>query len=349
MNINKISLLKALNKMFETAVTDAVFSTESLHGGTVGKVFRISGKAVTNDGSSRPYTLVLKEQKQWERGGDPDSWRREYDIYQEIDKLNSVLPDNIRLPKCYYAEELIIEETPAWHIYMEDEKGSSGNKLNLDMLEYVMTELGKFQAYICKNNPASLQNIDCFSNRYINLGYGKERLIFIYKEVSDNIEPVDCDIIPEHLRDILTNKILNNIDSNIAAVECLPKTLCHRDMWNANIFLSSDNIITLIDWDSSGWGFMGEDVVQLISELFVGGVFDIEDFEKYSRRLLSAYKSGASEHINIDFLTDKIFREIFMLYCGHKIFWRYKYSGTEEEKIGWIKLLHKIYEMWFKH
>lgn len=332
--------------MFETAVTDTVFTTESLQGGTVGEVCRISGDAVIENGSSRPYTLVLKEQKKWERSGDLDSWRREYDIYKKIDDLNSVLPDNIHMPVCYYAEEFIKEETSVWQIYMEDADGISGNKLSLDMIEYVMTELGRFQAYVCKNNPEALQNIDCFTN-YDNY-FKSETITFIYKEVADNIEPIDYEMIPEYLCDILTNRILNNIDNTISDIKRLPVTLCHRDIWNENIFLSNDNIITLIDWDCAGWGFMGEDVIQMISELFTDNIFDIEDFENYSKRLLSAYMRGASDYINIDFLTDKIFREVFMLHCGHRIFWRYKYSGTKDEKIGWIKLLDKIYETWFK-
>jgi hypothetical protein len=343
-DINKTTLLTALNNMFKTGdITDAVYATESLRGGTVGEVCRISGEAVNKNGLRFPFTLVLKEQKKWERGGDPDSWRREYDIYQKIDDLNSVLPDNIRLPVCYYAEEFVREDTPVWQIYMEDADGISSNKLTLDMLEYAMTELGKFQGYVCKNKPESLQNIACFSNRgFINT----ERVIFIYKEVADNIEPSDCDMIPEHLRNIITDRIFTNIENTMSIANRLPKTLCHRDMQCENIFLSNVNIITLIDWDCAGWGFIGEDVIQMISELFVCRFFDIADFEKYSNQLLSAYKRGASEYINIDFLTDEIFREVFMLYCGHKIFWRYKYSDTEKEKTGWIALLHKIYETW---
>ena len=84
--------------MFGMAITDATFQIEQLHGGTVGNVCKINGEAITDDGSRRNYTLVLKEQKKWERNDDPDSWRREYDIYQKIEDLYTVLPDNIRLP-----------------------------------------------------------------------------------------------------------------------------------------------------------------------------------------------------------------------------------------------------------
>jgi hypothetical protein len=346
-DINKTTLIKALNNMFNTgfAVTDALFTSESLRGGTVGEVCRISGEAVVNYGeATRPFTLVLKEQKKWERKGDSNSWRREYDIYKKIDDLNSVLPGNIRLPVCYFAHEFIREETPVWQIYMEDAGGISGNKLSLEMLEYVMAELGRFQGYVCKNKPAALQAIDCFTD--YETYFKSEVLTFIYKEVADNIEPADCDTIPKHLRDILTDNILNNIDNTISAIKRLPKTLCHRDMWNANIFLSADNIITLIDWDCAGWGFVGEDVIQLISELFIDRIFDI-DFKEYSDRLLAAYKLGASDYINTDFLPDEIFRAGVLLHCGHKIFWGYKYSGTAKKKKDWINLLQKIYEMWF--
>ncbi|MCL1859443.1 MAG: aminoglycoside phosphotransferase family protein [Oscillospiraceae bacterium] len=340
MDINKITLLKALDNMFGATVTDTIFQAEKLHGGTVGAVCKINGEAVIGDNSKRLYTLVLKEQKKWERNDDPNSWRREYDIYQKIGDLYSVLPDNIRLPKCWHAEEFMIGETPAWQMYMEYLDGVSGKNLTIEMLEYVMTELGKFQGNVCKYKPAALQNISCFSSD--ESYYKKERFIFQINEVAENINSDDCDMIPKHIRDMLTNT--NNIETTMSCIKNFPVTLCHRDMWHTNVFVSGD-IITLIDWDCTGWGFLGEDVIQMLGELFDDKVFDIAYFEDYKKRLFSAYKRGASDYINMDFLTDKIVRDIYFLW-GSGIFWRYKYAEKTEEKKRYIDILQKFYEIY---
>ncbi|MCL2776076.1 MAG: aminoglycoside phosphotransferase family protein [Oscillospiraceae bacterium] len=338
-NINKATLLKALNNMFDSIVSDATHQVESLHGGTVGNVCKISGEAVFAGDLRCFYTLVLKEQKKWERHGDPDSWRREYGIYQKIGDLYEVLPDNIRLPKCYLMEELIIDETPAWQMWMEYIGGISGKNLTIDMIEYVMTELGKFQGYVCKCKPHILNNISCFSadSSY----YNKDKFIFMFNEVAETITPSDCDMIPEHLRDMLTNT--DNIENTMSRISSFPVTLCHRDMWHTNVFLSG-NIITLIDWDCTGWGFVGEDVIQMIGELFDDRVFDVAYFGDYSRRLLSAYLRGASDYIDAGFLTYEIVRDIYTLW-GNGLFWRYKYSDSESEKKRYIDILQKMYEI----
>lgn len=84
--INKNSLTKALNKMFGVKIIYADYNsvTEKLQGGTVGDIRLITGIAVTSDGEKLPYKIVLKIQKKWERYGDSDSWRREYDLMDGI-------------------------------------------------------------------------------------------------------------------------------------------------------------------------------------------------------------------------------------------------------------------------
>jgi len=46
-------------------------------------------------------------------------------------------------------------------------------------------------------------------------------------------------------------------------IERLPVVLCHRDFWVANIFYKDQKIL-LLDWDTTGWGYMGEDIASWI-------------------------------------------------------------------------------------
>jgi len=48
-------------------------------------------------------------------------------------------------------------------------------------------------------------------------------------------------------------------------IERLPVVLCHRGFWVANIFYT-DHKILLMDWDTTGWGYMGEDIASLIAD-----------------------------------------------------------------------------------
>ena len=72
----------------------------------------------------------------------------------------------------------------------------------------------------------------------------------------DYIREGSCEI-PSHLRNMIIY-IDENIDEIFTRIEKLPVVFCHRDFWITNIFYMG-GVITLIDWDTSGWGYMGED------------------------------------------------------------------------------------------
>jgi hypothetical protein len=100
--LSRSSLLQALSNMLGVLVRYAAYETELLQGGDVGEVYKISGKALTDDGS-HSFTLVLKNQKKWDRHGDPGCWRREYEIYRH--GLYQKLLQTIKLPQCYLLED----------------------------------------------------------------------------------------------------------------------------------------------------------------------------------------------------------------------------------------------------
>lgn len=77
MNINLNTLLYVLSKMFDAKIRHADYQTKQLHGGTLGDVQLVTGRAEADDGKKFPYSLVLKIQKKWERYSDPNSWRRD--------------------------------------------------------------------------------------------------------------------------------------------------------------------------------------------------------------------------------------------------------------------------------
>ena len=55
---------------------------ESIHVGSVGELYRLSGKVQSNTATATPCSLVLKIQRRWERGNDPECWKREALVYR---------------------------------------------------------------------------------------------------------------------------------------------------------------------------------------------------------------------------------------------------------------------------
>ena len=270
------TLTLVLSKMLGADIIRADYQAMQLQGGTVGDVRLVTGNAETADGENLSYKVVLKTQKKWERFGDPESWRREYDLYTS--GISVLFTDSIRWPKCYHAE-MNGDETQIWMEYVD---GVTGLELTPEMFERAAEEIGRFQGKLYAEQPAVLRNlinlsrVDAMKNFYLHYRS--------WNEVYDYIRSDDCEI-PKHLREMIISTD-ENADEIWSRIEKLPIVLCHRDFWVTNIFFSKDRII-LIDWDTTGWGYMGEDIVSLIAD-----EADVEHMVENYRKCVPAYCKG---------------------------------------------------------
>ena len=173
-------------------------------------------------------------------------------------------------------------ETQLWMEYID---GVSGDDLTVDMFERAALEIGRFQGKLYAEKPAFLHELvnlskaEDLKNYYLNC--------LSWKEIYDYIRDDDCEI-PKNLREMLID-IDNNADDVWHRIEKLPIVLCHRDFWTTNIFYH-DGKIRLIDWDTTGWGYMGEDIKQLISD-----ETHPCHMVEYYRKCVPAYYKGFSE------------------------------------------------------
>lgn len=151
------SLIYVLSKMLDKTVISATYETKQLQGGTLGDVQLVTGIAETVDLEKLPYKVVWKKQKRWKRPGDPNSWRREYDLYQS--NLGVAFTSALRWPVCYHSE-LGDGNIELWIEYID---GVSGRDLTIDMLEQAALELGRFQGRITKQHD-DLENIRCLGD-----------------------------------------------------------------------------------------------------------------------------------------------------------------------------------------
>ena len=329
--IDTKTMTDVLSKMLDTKVIHADFQTEQLHGGTLGDVQLVSGIAITSDGEKLPYKVVSKTQKKWERHGDPGSWRREYDFYTS--GFGDLFSDSFRWPTCYHAEINKEEnETQLWMEYMD---GVSGLALTGEMYRRAAEELGRFQGRLYAEHPSALQALTNLSA----IGFAKEFSLRYrsWKEVYDYIRADDCEM-PKHICQMLID--VDDHESEIwSRIERLPVVLCHRDFWVANIFYA-DGKIVLIDWDTAGWGYLGEDMASLLAD-----EADVEHMVEYYRTCVPAYYNGFYEYARIPRITEHCVRELILELFGYRLVEWYKFAKTQDEKTLHLATLQKIYEI----
>lgn len=321
------TLIDVLRDMLGADIVTADYQIEQLHGGTLGDVKLVSGAAVAADGGELPYRVVWKAQKKWARHGDPDSWRREYDLYQTA--LGSYFPDPIRWPKCYHSQ-IGADEIQLWIEYLD---GATGSALTVDMYERAAYALGRFQGKLYAEQPAELRGLQNLSP----VDFAKSFYLH-YKSwdvVYDYIRSDTCEI-PRHLCQMLID-LDENAERIFERIGKLPVVFCHRDFWIANIFYS-DGQVGLIDWDTTGWGPLGEDIAALIAD-----EADVDHMAEIYRRAIPAYYKGFADFADAPPLSEHCIHEFILLLFGYRIIEWFKFAETPEDKALQIQTLEAIH------
>ncbi|PAF33508.1 aminoglycoside phosphotransferase family protein [Paenibacillus sp. 7516] len=331
MNIKSETLNAVLHRIFEREIISADYQTIPLHGGTVGNVNLVTGIAETSEGEKLSYRIVLKIQKQWTRYNDPGSWRREYDLYAS--DLGETFSNALRWPTCYYAA--MNTEEDEFHLWLEYIDGVSGLDLTGDMYEQAALELGRFQGKLYAKQPTVLQSLtnlshaDLMKNTYLHYRS--------WPVVHDYIRSDDCEF-PQHVRQMLIN-FDEHADEIFDRIEKLPLVLCHRDFWVTNL-IYADGEIALIDWDTSGWGYLGEDLASLIAD-----EADVNYMVDYYKRCVPAYYQGFSEYADAPPVEDHCVYEMILLVFGYRFVESYLHTEDDEKKTKLVQILQKIHEM----
>lgn len=329
-DINKPSLLCALGNMLDAKIDDASFSTQVLQGGTVGQVCRIVGEASTCNGNL-PYSIVLKTQHKWYRHGDPNCWRREYDIYKN--GLFNELRNSIKLPRCFMLEF----EGETTHIWMEDIKGATGNKqLHAAELALAAQKLGEFQADFSINGKKDLPYLREYPAVRSSFDLWWNRMKGFLGESIDGF--------PDELRVTLLD-FSERAEGLLHSFEAPPLTLCQGDVHHDNLIFretANGTDIYLIDWDCAGYGFMGEDAIDVLMEAFVYSDRDVSLLAGFKQLIVEGYCKGVrSQGLDFD-LDDKLVRNIFALAWGFRIADLYLYYKDEYSKRRCVEILQTM-------
>jgi len=324
-----MDILFPLSKMLGVNVIHADSKSTDLHGGTVGNVQLLEGVAVGEDGEQLPFKIVCKKSQKWERYGDPESWRREYDLYAS--DLGAEFTGDMRWPTCYHAE-INDGEIVLWLEYID---GFTGSDLTVDMLEKASLELGRLQGRLYADPPSVLTELTNLS-----IVDGMKNFYHYYRSydlVYNYVRSDDCEL-PKHLCKMI-------IDSDDASdeyhvhIEKLPVVFCHRDFWVTNIFFT-DNGIRLIDWDTTGWGYLGEDMVSLVAD-----EADVDNMIEIYNRSIPAYLKGFSEYVDISHISNNYIYERMIMHFGYRLVEWFLEADSPEEKEYHKQTLQRIYEI----
>lgn len=328
---NRESLELALGKAYKMPVSVVTYERKILQGGTVGSVYLLSGSALATDQSNLNFKIVLKIQKKWERFQDPLSWRREFDLYQS--DFSNFFSESFSWPMCYYSE--INEEENETRLWLEYIDGVTGTDLNQWMLEKASYELGNFQGIIHANRETiapSLKNLS--QKNYAKNFYEQYRS---WPLVYDYIRS-ETTLIPKNLCQMLID-FDDKASHHFKAIENLPLVLCHRDYWIANVFYKDEKVYA-IDWDTAGWGYFGEDLASLIAD-----EADNTYITSYFEKLVKAYYSGFSKHVDIS-AENHMILEFILLMFGYRLVEWFLDAENAKEKRYHLETLEKIYEIY---
>lgn len=328
-DLDEKQLKIAISKMFSKTIEDFSYESKRLHGGTLGDVQLISGTVKCHNMQVQPYKLVMKSQKKWKRFSDPNSWRREYDLYAS--DINHLFDESLRWAKCYH-KTIQEDVNTLWLEYFE---GATAFDLTVDMYEKAALELGRFQGKLFINQNASLKSIENLSTVYfLKNTYLHYRS---WPEVYDFIRSDDC-LLPQHLKNMLI-KIDEQAEEIWDNIEKLPTVFCHRDYWITNIFHTPEGI-RLIDWDTTGWGHLGEDIASLIID-----ESDVNHMVEYYKICTPAYYKGFSEYVDTSHIEKSYIYELILFGFGYRLVETFKFAKKESDRELAKETLEQVYKM----
>jgi len=325
-------LLNVLNKMFVEKITRADYETKKLYGWVCDSIQLITGFAETINGEKLPFKVVLKTQKKVSPPHDND-WTREYYFYSS--DFYKIFDEKIGMPKCYHSE-FSEEKYILWLEYID---GITKDGFTTDDLEYVSEKLGAFHGKIYTQSELT-KNL-----HFLSLSNYVEKKIWSWHKSPeyDYLRSESFDV-PEHLKHMLI-EIDDNKERILEKIKNLPIVLYHADFHPGNVFLRDGKVI-LFDWGhNAGFGYLGEDIANLISD---NNNFDL--WVEYYRRFIPAYLRGFSEYVDIskisgieNFYTH--IKEMIILSYGYDMVKSYMSAKNQDEKDTEVLALQKIYEM----
>ena len=281
-------LVRSVTSLPQGEVVD--WTSRTLQGGTVGEVHLLEGtaKAGPTDGRLVDWSLVVKVQRQWARPHDPDSWRREFLMYESglLDDTGPTLavPDLLRSD---------VEDDVIW-LWLERVAGVTGEDMALEHYRQVATDLGRMQGEYLAG-----RELPCHpwfsSRRWVSSTAAMWGTQCVYGLGRASAEGGHHGGLPPDLSRA-TLELWGQRDRMLDRLDAFPRTLCHRDYHADNLFIRTDVEGALqtvaLDWDCAGIGAISEDIGDMVAEAVVYFGYDLTGADELVQAALDAYVDG---------------------------------------------------------
>ena len=262
-----------------------------------GGIFRV--RASDADGASRSRILKIAcppvpgaADSPWQTSAAPDHfnyWRREIEAY-ESGFANSAYADaGIRAPRLLSADPQADGSVELW---LEDVEGPSAFGWPVERLGRFGYELGAGQGSWAGRVPPP-EELPWLSRRWLAqyLSHRPDSRI--------NIDEAEWESPAVRAWSEPTRRALRRLwqsgERLLAAAEALPRTLCHLDLWPANLIEDGAGTSVLIDWAFVGEGAIGEDPANLLVDSVTDGLMDIALLPDLVEAVTEGYIKGLAD------------------------------------------------------
>ncbi len=255
-------------------------------------VWRVSGQATTS-GSTTPFTLILKG---WNAATDPadmTAWDwPQREVRACVSGLLNDLPGGIAAPRCL--GEIVRADGTTW-AWLTSMSAGALDRWELDHFALVARRLGRF-------NGAWLAGRPLPDAGWMSHGWTRKWT----EAAGGSIEQFDRYAAhprvarafpPSKRREIM--RLFAARHRWFDAIEALPQTFCHLDVYPRNAFLrpGPDGELQpgLIDWSFAGTAAVGEEIVALLSSSVLFGEAGDVSIESLDQTIFAAYVEGLGD------------------------------------------------------
>jgi len=271
------------------ALGDAVVAAEPLRHGlgnaATGGIWRVRGTAGSAILKVARLPAAIDPRQAFGTSDEPDHWnywRREALAYETGLAATAYAPAGITAPAMLEANARADGGIELW---LADVTGVAGWAWPVPRLARFAYELGAAQARWAGRVPDFPWLSRHWLTRYLT--EGPPRLAQVADEDWDHPSVA---VWPAAVRQRL-RRLQADHSRPVAIVESAERTLCHLDVWPANL-IDDDGASVLLDWSFAGDGAVGEDVSNLIIDSCADGLMDVALLPEIAESATDGYLRG---------------------------------------------------------
>jgi len=267
---------------------------EQLHGGmgVATAIYRFSGEG-HDQGQKVPWSLILKTLSPSGDNTDISAWnyyKREAAAYQS--GLLDDLPGGLAAPRCF---SVVDQPNGTCWIWLENIRDEIGSRWPLEHFGVVARHFGQFNgAYLVERSMPSWKWLSSdWLRAYI--APTASAIPLIRKSLN---HPLVRRGFPGEASDRLF-RLWEERDLFLDALNRLPQTLCHLDLFRRNLFArktgDNDDQTVVIDWAFVGQGAIGVEIANLVSANLAFNEVDLAQAQALEDIVFESYLGGLSD------------------------------------------------------